>query len=176
MSSNRDTCAKSPSELVAEFSSAVVQIQSEFILLGTGATGPINGETQLASNVRYDAILQGNGFFIENGYIVTPAHLVLLPPALSSVVNRYPYVTNPPSPLGVMQDKMIKASRVLVNVFGLRNNCVSCDGLTDYGYVYEATIVAIDGAGDIALLQIDPCRAFNRENPSLEHQKYFTYY
>ena len=146
---------------------AVVKVHSEFILFG--AEGPAPDATPLdislqplAPNARADIILEGNGFFIEDHYIVTPAHLVLMPPSLTSVVNRYPSFK--PQTLGEestrMQDIMMRASRILVSIFNVNNK--------KHSFVYEAELVGVDGAGDIAVLRINPRRHFNLCNPCIE--------
>lgn len=149
-------------EIAEKYADAVVGIQSEFILLGTGAAGftGITGGTPLAPDVRTDVILEGNGFFIRGHYIVAPAHLVLLPPSLSSVVNRYPYYDPNELELGVMRDEMVRASRILVNVYNVNGE--------PHSFVYEADLLGVDGAGDIAVLSINYKKHWNLCNPCIE--------
>ena len=107
-----------PEELVCLYKDAVVEIHSEFILLGSGVGGATGG-TPLAPNTRSDVILEGNGFFINGHYIIAPAQLVLLPPSLSSVVNRYPFFNSNNLTQGTIQNQMIRASRILISVFNV---------------------------------------------------------
>src|SRR5690349_17453840 len=80
-----------PEELYCMYKDAVVEVHSEFILLGaSGPAGNANGTgatggTPLGTNSRADILLEGNGFFIKGHYIVCPAQLVLMPPSLTSV-------------------------------------------------------------------------------------------
>ena len=151
-----------PEELVCLYKDAVVEIHAEFILLGTGATGfdGATGGTPLAPNVRTDVILEGNGFFIKGHYIVAPAHLVLLPPSLTSVVNRYPYLDPNDLSLGKIKNQQVRASRILVSVFNVNGK--------GHSFVYEADLVGVDGAGDIAVLRINYKKQWNLCNPCVE--------
>lgn len=152
-------------EIECQFKDAVVQVQAEFILLGTTGTAPVplisaTGGTPLGPNIRTDVILNGNGFFIKSHYIVTPAHLVLLPPSLTSVVNRFPIFDVTNTALGNIKNQMIRASRILVSVFNVNGK--------GHSFVYEADLVGVDGAGDIAVLKINHMREWNRVNPVIQ--------
>lgn len=159
-----------PEEIVCLYKDAVVEIHSEFILLGTGSTGATGG-TPLGINSRTDVIVEGNGFFIKGHYIIAPSHLVLMPPSLTSVAHRYPLDTSPsnsPPPLGQIQNKMVRASRILVSVFNVNSK--------GYAFVYEAELVGVDGAGDVAVLRINYGKQWNRCNPCIEKcHPYFTF-
>lgn len=151
-------------EIICNIRNAVVKVQSEFILIGADGPAPDAAPSDiavqpLAPNARADIILKGHGFFIKDHYIITPAHLVLLPPSLTSVANRYPFFNAQNLP-GSMQNIMTRASRILVSIFNVNNN--------KHSFVYEADLVGVDGAGDIAVLDIDPCRCFNLCNPRIE--------
>jgi hypothetical protein len=150
-----------PEELVCLYKDAVVELHSEFIL--TTSNGP-DAPGPLGTGTRADVILEGNGFFIKGHYIVAPAHLVLLPPSLTSVVNRYPYFD--PQDLSSsedtpsIQDKCVRASRILVSVFNVNGK--------GHSFVYEADLVGVDGAGDIAVLKINYKKQWNLCNPCVE--------
>jgi S1-C subfamily serine protease len=177
-----------PQVVACKYGDAVVDIHSEFILLGDGiqpsAEKPVDGKeevaqgkgvagvdfadgnTPLRDNYRNDVFLNGNGFFIKKHYIVCPAGLVLMPPSLTSVVNRWPLMGDTVNAVGKengarMLDQMVRASRILVTVQNV--NGKGC------AYVYEATLVGVDGAGDIAILKIehDCCSAWNKYNPKI---------
>lgn len=168
----KDCCIKkcpcySPEELVCLYKDAVVEIHSEFILLGTGLSGTtvgpatgVSGGTPLAGGRRTDVILEGNGFFIKGHYIVAPAQLVLAPPSITSVVNRYPILDPGNVALGRIRDQMIRASRILVSVFNVNGK--------GHSFVYEAELVGVDGAGDIAVLRINYKKQWNLCNPCVE--------
>lgn len=173
-SSKRDSIsALPPQELTAaqiacKSSDAVVKVHSEFILVGAEITG-VGGATPLSDpqlvgeqgfvGGRKDVILSGNGFFIKGHYIVVPAQLVLLPPSLTSAVNRYPYYNPKDLALGQMKNQMIRASRILVDVYNVNGEC--------HSFIYEADLIGVDGAGDLAVLKINPQRQWNRCNPCI---------
>lgn len=115
--------------------------------------------TSLRHGRRVDIILEGNGFFIKGYYIVTPAHLVLMPPSLTSVVNRYPFIDRNSLTLDRMKNQMVRASRILVSVFNVNGKGCS--------YVYEADLIGVDGAGDVAVLKIDHNKKWNLQNPCI---------
>lgn len=179
----KDCCIKKcecyrPEELVCLYRDAVVEVHSEFILLGTGPTGstpfpgvPLagaSGGTPLGPGNRTDVILEGNGFFIKGHYIVAPAHLVLLPPSLTSVVNRFPFLNSDDLALGRIKDQLIRASRILVSVFNVNGK--------GHSFVYEADLVGVDGAGDIAVLRINYKKQWNFCNPCVEKcHPFFTF-
>lgn len=152
-------------EIVNLYKDAVVEIHSEFILLGTEPESgePLSGAsggTPLGAGSRTDIILEGNGFFIKKHYIVAPAHLVLLPPSLTSTVNRFPFLDPSNLSLGQIKNQMIRASRILVSVFNVNNN--------GHSFVYEADLIGVDGAGDIAVLCINNNKQWNRCNPCID--------
>ncbi len=102
-------------------SDAIVSVHSEFIFVGEGVT-EVTSDTPLGAGTRADFILEGNGFFFDKyGHIIAPAHLVLAPPSLTSVANRYPFVDGTAGALGVIQDEMVRASRIFVTVSGISN-------------------------------------------------------
>jgi S1-C subfamily serine protease len=162
-------CLK-PEELVCLKRDAVVEIHSEFILLGESGSGELaapltsaTGGTPLGAGTRADVILEGNGFFIKGHYIICPAHLILLPPSLGSVVNRFPLISTTSTDdieLGRMKDLIVRASRILVSVFNVNGH--------GHSFVYEADLVGVDGAGDIAVLRINFKKQWNFCNPCIE--------
>lgn len=171
--SEKDCCIEkcstyTPEEIVCQFKDAVVEIHSEFILLGGTTGAPIisaTGGTPIAPGVRSDVILEGNGFFIKGHYIIAPAHLVLLPPSLSSVVNRWPLFDSNNLSLGNIRNQLVRASRILVSVFNVNGE--------GHSFVYEADLIGVDGAGDIAVLKINYKRQWNFCNPYVEKRHPF---
>jgi S1-C subfamily serine protease len=168
-----DECpCERPEKLWCKKNNAVVSIHSEFILLGSSAPSPGQGQppspptgtTPLAPNARADIILNGNGFFIKGHYIVAPASLVLIPPTLTSVANRWPFPQGganvPVGANGLFQNKIVRASRILVTVFNVNGK--------GHSFVYEADLIGVDGAGDIAVLRIPEKKTWNQCNPCIE--------
>jgi S1-C subfamily serine protease len=139
---------------------AVVTINSESVLTPTAAPAiPTPGATTLYKT--------GNGFFVRDHYIVCPASLVLIPQTLLATNNRYPYVrVNQPAPTGTIQNAMTSVSRILVGVSNVNNG--------ERSYVYEAKLVGVDGAGDVAYLEIDYKSQYNANNPKIckEHPRF----
>jgi S1-C subfamily serine protease len=142
-------------ELACLVRDAVVTITSEFILTTNVSTLTPN---LLVPGTRMDVVLNGNGFFIKNHYIVCPAHLVLLPPSLmGTAVVRYPtfgtYLTTTlPGPAGTdsrMINQMVQASSILITVTNVNGS--------GKNFVYSGKLIGVDGAGDIAVLQIVNC-------------------
>lgn len=158
-----------PKAILRKCADAVVEVHAEFILLGTGFTGTVdpsgnvilNGATPLAPNTRADILLEGNGFFIKGHRICVPANLVIAPPSISSVASRYP-VFDPATfaITGTIKNQMVQASRILVSVFNVNGNGKS--------YIYEARLMGVDGLGDVAVLEIDYCKRFNKCNPVID--------
>jgi len=162
----QDCCIKeckcySPEELVCLYKDAVVEIQSEFILLGASGPSAPSGTTPLGVNSRADVFLEGNGFFIKGHYIIAPASLVLLPPSVTSTATRYPlFDSSNTGVTGQMKNATIRASRILVSVFNVNGG--------GHSFVYEADLVGVDGAGDIAVLRINYKKQWNLCNPCVE--------
>ena len=99
----------------------------------------------------------GNGFFIKGHYIITTAELVMCSPNL---IHRIP----PYYPPGILKSEsvehmIIRVSKILVDISNV-------NGL-GRSYSYEADIVGIDGAANIAVLKINADREWNRGNPKV---------
>jgi len=124
--------------------------------LGTFVTGGLTGPV----TSRADVILGGNGAFIKGHQILVPASLVLMPPSLTSVVNRWPIFNFQDITLGHIRDRMVRASRIFVTVYNVNNK--------GHSFVYEADLVGVDGAGDIAILRINYKKQWNFCNPCIE--------
>lgn len=151
-------CVK-PEVLACRLDGAIVQIQAEFILIGASGSAINNNTTPLAPNARADIIITGNGFF-HDGVIVTSASTILLPPSLTSVAQRYPLASGNTLSFGVIKNEMVRASRIFVSVFNVNKHGV--------GYVYEADLVGVNGAFDIAVLSVSECRQANCGNPRID--------
>lgn len=130
---------------------AIVGIRSQVILTTLSAPAvptPANSSSHFVN---------GNGFFIKTEnkhYIICPSSLVLIPPTVLSLNNRFPYVSlTTPAPPGTVPDVMTKASRILVDVYNVNGK--------KKAYTYEASLHGVDGAGDIAILYIDPENKWN---------------
>lgn len=166
----QDCCVKecpcySPETLACMKRDAVVGIRSQFVFLSNdydGATLPAP-DGEYGPDKRVDIFLNGTGFFIMGHYIQTAASLVLAPPSMTSIANRYPFIHANPKvvgPNGQIHDELIKASRIFVTVNNVNGNC--------HSFIYEAEVVLVDGAADIALLKINNCKQWNNYAPYVE--------
>jgi hypothetical protein len=143
--------------------------------MGSTEAGPISqvtGSTPLASGVRADIIMEGNGWFTKykkHYYIVTTAQKTLAPPTLLSGVNRYPLPGKDPNPIGEngqIRNVYTRPSRILVTVYN-NHHCKS--------YVYEAEYHGVSGSSDLAVLKImsHKTSAWNRCNPKIKRPAYY---
>lgn len=186
--------------LLCQFGNAVVDIQAEWILFGlsnalpVGATGTVTGgltPTMVAGSVagntypgvytdpqgatgafsvaRFDYVVKSTGFFIKGHYIVAPSSTMLLPPTYSPNAVRWPLTADADAQVfGLYKDTWVRPSRILVTVRNVNNK--------HHSFVYEADLIGMDGAGDLAVLCIDGRKQFNACNPCIERcHPYFTF-
>ena len=153
---------ESPEKIICKKYNAVVNIHAEYILVGTGiTTGASVAAAPLATGSRADIIVDSQGFFVKGHYIITTASSVFMPPSITSSVNRYPFITNPPLAInGSMYNATFRASRILVDVYNVNNRKCS--------FVYEADIVGADLAANFAVLKINQKKQWNACNPCIE--------
>jgi hypothetical protein len=128
---------------------AVVRVYTQTALTSAttiGRTLPIysgvEGQDATSSYDVYSTF--GNGFIIAGGQIACPAHLVLLPPNLQ-IYNTYPITANNANAIA-NGNTVIPASLITVDVFNV-NGCKS-------SFTYQAIILSVDGANDLAILAI----------------------
>jgi S1-C subfamily serine protease len=122
-----------------------------------GAVVALETSTQLMfDDFKSNVTNAGSGFFIGNGYIVTSAQLVLLDTA-----NRVPPAPTPPAPF------ISRVNKIVARV-------TAVNGDPNVNLIYEAELVGVDPAANIALLRISA-----RMNPGLpqlnECQAYFKF-
>lgn len=86
---------------------------------------------------------RGNGFFIKAHYIICPASILLISPDLLVKEGKCP-------------NELVRVSRILVDVSNVNGSGKS--------YCYEADIVGIDGAANIAVVRINNS-SWNDGNP-----------
>lgn len=110
----------------------------------------------------------GNGFFICGHRIVVPAHLVLLPPNITQAYGRYNSPLVPDSldfsTFTFNGSVYYQVGRILVDVFDVNGFGSS--------YTYEANLIGVSGADDVAVLEIS-CNAsiFTFNSGALEIDK-----
>jgi len=174
-------CSESAEKIWQKYSPATVSIMSETILTTNGGSdGPP------AEGVRQTYKMTGNGFFIRaksgkhcpRRLIVCPSALVLVPPSVLANNNRYPYTNSTvPVPTGVMPNTLTQVSQVLVTVHKVKieekDDCKKkCS--KPVSIVYNAKVILIDGAGGVAVLEIDPESKWNQDLPCIpECHPYF---
>lgn len=95
--------------------------------------------TSYRKNGEDQKIITGNGFFIKNHYIICPSSLIITPSKSLSA------------------DENITINRVFITVSNVNGG--------DKSYSYEASILGLDGAANIAILYIDNSLKRNRCNP-----------
>lgn len=158
--------ACNPGQIACKTRDAVVSVLAQYVFLGSGSTGATattapTPTTGLGGGLRADLFVRGNGFFLPNGWIAVPASVVFAPPSLSGLAQRWPYMDPTYTAVGQVQNRMIRASQILVGVNNVNN--------TGKDYVYVANVVGVDGAGDIAFLALDyPCGNSTKSNPKVK--------
>lgn len=151
------------SDLCCWYKDAVVRVNGIFALVNSAYVAPPGVIPALSTYVN-----TGNGFFIKKDdcrYIVCPSSLVLIPPNAMGQNRRFPFL-NTSIVAGVSgsirtPNQMNKVSRILVEVFNVNGKGKS--------YSYDANLVGVDGAGNIALLEI-PYKRYvpNESNPRIQ--------
>lgn len=142
----------------------VVTAQSTFIASqGTATTQPVTDDTPLGRGTRIDIVTHSTGVFIKEGYILTTATAVMVPPAVIGLAQRWPYVDPSNTETGQIYNGYVRCSQCFVTVGNVNN--------TGKSYTYPANIVAVGGALDLALLEINyGCCDFN-SLPKLRFKK-----
>lgn len=140
-------------ELACNLRDAVVVVSGQSILLGCEGTNQNEGEFIITNT--------GNGFFIKGHYIICPADLVLMNPTNVAINKRIPDFPNENNDREQFRllNSLVRVSKILVDVANV-NGC----GIS---YSYEADIVGIDGAANIAVLRISNNNAWNQCNPPI---------
>jgi len=171
---NVNEVCNAPQDVFCKYGDAVVSIRSEFIMVNgtTITTAAAVATQQLVNGTRQDVVLSTSGFFIKEHFIIAPAQGILMPPTYNSAASRYPFTTVPPRTVGaagVIYNSMIRPSRILVNVRNVNGN--------GKDYVYQATLIGVDGAGDVAVLKICNSRTgWNYKVPCIKNcHPYFSW-
>ena len=143
-----DLTRSKPSQLLVSSNSSLIQ---EIVCNVRDAVVTISGQAIFLGELI--CITQGNGFFIKGHYIICTAGLVLIPPTLLNNNNRIPnnQLTYP--------NDFVRMSKILVTISNV-NGCGK-------SYSYEADIVGVDGAANIAILYINSARRWNICNPPI---------
>lgn len=102
-------------------------------------------------------ITNGTGFFIGGQHIITAASVILY----SGGGARVPPPPTPPGPAFAI------VSNIYVHVYNV--------GDKGKNFIYKATVVGVDGAGDFALLRIPCDDPWNITLPSLKGQPHFRF-
>lgn len=169
--SKRSCCVELPSpcnpgQIACKARDAVVSVVAQYVFLGAGisggtATSAPTPTTGLGGGNRADIFMRGNGFILPNGWIATPASVVFAPPSLSGLAQRWPYVDPTHTTVGQIQNRMIRASQIIVAVNNVNNSGKS--------YAYVANVVGVNGAGDTAFLSLEyPCCNGVKSNPKIK--------
>lgn len=141
------------------YKSAVVRIYAETTV--TTSTNPADRVGQaLAYQTNVATVyMYSNGFLVDNGIIVAPAQVALLPPNTKEVVNRYPFTVNEINPLAD-GNAMIRAGRFVADVFDVNGS--------GHSFSYQLRLLGVDGKGDYALFQVDSRAPWNNALPCIK--------
>lgn len=153
-------CVKKPSEIYQDTRRGIVGITSLYSLGTTTITqsGDPAAIDPVGAVVRTDFQRKGTGFFVKGGWIVTAAHLVLVP--TQGVAGTYTNGVLPPTGtvVGAVSGRYIDATPrgIYIGVGLTRVNRILVEFMfKDQVQVAEATLYGVDAAGDIAVLCIN---------------------
>lgn len=147
----------------AKGADAVVDVEAITVAV-TGEFNTETGETTIDDDTdSFVYRIAGSGFFTDCRYIVTAASLVTFPPIQvirPSDSGPGIFDINIRNPVPAADAKVVRANRIYVRVYNV-NGC-GCS------YLYEAVLVGVDGAANVAVLRIDETLIFNKDKPCLE--------
>jgi hypothetical protein len=167
----KDCVKLCPEEIFCKYADATVQVNGEFWIQKdmTNGAKPVD-EVKNNKDSMFIVVTNGSGFFIKGGYLVCPASLVMAPSTISSAVGVYPFQVDPASTTkcdvgefgccGKIKDYYIKATKISVVVNNVNGKC--------YSFNYDAKLVGVCPASDVAVLFIDSKNPFNKNNPCIE--------
>lgn len=164
-------------EIIYNIRDATVNISGQIIIIDSN------------KSTKSMKINNGNGFFINGHYIICPASLVLIPPTLigkKEILQHHPnMVLN-----GKYFNNMIRVTKILVTVSNI-NKCHRTENhlqsdhedindiktlkevksrkrnIINQSYSYEADLIGVDGASNIAILRINMNHDWNTNNPPI---------
>lgn len=174
-----DNCDRySGYEICCQKKAAVVQIDSLLTLssVPNEEASVIRDASQLTTFSK-----RGNGAFICKHLILTTSSMVIAPPTAftsgNSTMFRFPGVTANDAPTpngwvdsqGQMPNDLVRFSKILVTVNSLNGRQSPSEKSAEgHTFVYEASVLMVDGAGGWALLYINPCLEANRCMPKIK--------
>lgn len=106
----------------------------------------------------YTISSNSSGFFVKDNYIVTVAHGLLFQQYTFNSDDFFYSVERLPASPGTFA----KAQKILVQVSGVQNKVL----------IYDADLVGLDGAGDIAVLKINHDKEWNKKLPKICNHVY----
>lgn len=152
-SSTLDNHHYSIRELICNLRDAIVNIT------GKGILTDLDGKSRLINR-------RGNGFFIKGHYIICPSDLVLIYPAFLDASESIKKVKGVERGSDITQhistpklDHIARMSKILVDISNV-NGC-------NKAFSYEADLVGVDGASNIAVLRINMTASWNMHNPPI---------
>ena len=165
-----------PAAVNAKCAEAVVDVEGISVLVaGTLVSGTSPSFTPLtiddsSTPLSFLYRVCGSGFFTDCRYIVTAASNVIVPFASPTsfpsgtisdgVTTPSPNYVYMREPLPAFDAQVVRANRVYVRVYNVNG--------TNCSYLYEAIVVGVDGAANVAVLRIDENLIFNKDKPCLE--------
>lgn len=144
----------------------IVSIQAQSYLTTLASTDPT--PVNFATNTIIFNHPIGGGVIMLGGRILCASETVLIPPLQLASRNRFPFTAAVvPAPTGVAPDQPVIASRITATI-EIPCKCCSCDeynpecdSCCTTPYEYLVRVLAINGAEDLALLEIDNLNEFN---------------
>lgn len=151
----------SPASVNAKATDAVVDVEAISVFTSGLFDSTTNEITVIEGARPLVYRVAGSGFFTDCRYIVTAASLVTFP-RVSVVQELSPtlFLVDVRDPVPAADAKIVRANRIYVRVYNV-NGC-GCS------YLYEAVLVGVDGAANVAILRIDETLIFNKDKPCLD--------
>lgn len=173
-----------PPQIYTKCAEAIVDVEALSVLQTGVLTFPtpalIPGPSvtfEPSSDLRFLYRVCGSGFFVKEGYIITCASLVTLPPyfvedfVANSNVELTALVRDPDN----VTAKINRANRIYVRLYGSPkvepSRSAGADGCNT-SHIYETVLIGVDGASNTAVLKIDPKLIFNKDKPLVEEITY----
>lgn len=154
---NDESTELSGSEIFAKYKDAIVEIEGTYVSLDTIFID-CGCDPGFFIQIVSRQFFAGSGFFIQGGYIATVGHAAVI----SDLPNLPAFL--PPERIPPAQSLIQRVERLWVEVYNVNG--------TNKSIIYEADLVGIDGAGDSAVLKINPNKIWNVNLPRIINQPF----
>lgn len=117
----------------------------------------------------------GFGVILQDGRILCAAETVLIPPTFLTNYNAYPFpYVSQSAPDGSMSNDLITARQIFVTVEPYCIKNAPQMDIDEKRYVYLAKLVLVEGAANMALLEINETAEYNGPNIPVQSNSYST--